>query len=59
MPPPPENSNRTDRMLWRTIAQGRARVAFIPSGQFAELQAAYAMNDADLWRTVCQREQAA
>ncbi len=46
MPPPPENSNRTDRMLWRTIAQGRARVAFIPSGQFAELQAAYAMNDA-------------
>jgi hypothetical protein len=46
-------------MLWCTIAQGRARVAFIPSGQFAELQAAYAMSDADLWRTVSHREKAA
>jgi hypothetical protein len=44
--------------MWRTIAEAHACVAFMPNGEFDELQAAYAMNDADLWRTVSQREQA-
>src|SRR6266446_240487 len=41
--PPPENGTRADRKMWRTIAETHAYVAFMPSGEFDELQAAYAM----------------
>jgi hypothetical protein len=57
-PPPPPGASRADREMWRKIAQGRARVVLMPNNEFDALQAAYAMNDADLWRTVSQREQA-
>jgi hypothetical protein len=57
--PPLENGTRREREIWRKIAHGRARVVFMPNGKFDELRAAYAMNDADLWRTVSQREEAA
>jgi hypothetical protein len=53
--PPPGDGPRVDREMWRKIAEGHARVVFLPN----ELQAAYAMSDADLWRAVSQREQAA
>jgi hypothetical protein len=55
---PLENATRADRKIWRTIAEARARVAFM-NGELDELSAAYAMNDDDLWRTVSQREQSA
>jgi hypothetical protein len=32
---------------------------FMRIGEFDALRAAYAMNDADLWRTLTEREQAA
>jgi hypothetical protein len=57
--PPPENASHADRKMWRTIAEAHSRVAFMPNKEFDALQAAYAMNDADLWHTVFQREQAA
>jgi hypothetical protein len=53
-PPPPATARRYDRELWRKIALGEARVLFLPDKP-DELQAAYAMSDADLWRTVSQR----
>jgi hypothetical protein len=57
--PPPENASHADRKMWRTIAEAPSRVAFMPNKEFDVLQAACAMNDADLWHTVFQREQAA
>jgi hypothetical protein len=54
-PPPAKNRRRLDRKTWRTIAEMRAREVFLLSGEFDELQAAYAMSDEDLWRTVSQR----
>ena len=50
-PPPPATARRYDRELWRKIAHGEARVLFLPDKP-DELQAAYAMNDADLARTI-------
>jgi hypothetical protein len=58
LPPPPENGTRADRKVWRTIAEMHAREIFLTSGEFDELRATYAMNDADLWRVISQREQA-
>jgi hypothetical protein len=29
---PPENASHADRKMWRTIAEARARIAFIPYG---------------------------
>jgi hypothetical protein len=57
-PPPPATARRYDRELWRKIAHGEARVLFLPDKP-DELHAAYAMSDADLWRIISQREQAA
>jgi hypothetical protein len=53
-PPPPATARQYDRELWRKIAHGEARVLFLPDKP-DELQAAYAMSDTDLWRTVSQR----
>ena len=50
-PPPPATARRYDRELWRKIAHGEARVLFLPDKP-DELRAAYAMNDADLARTI-------
>ena len=57
-PPPPATARRYDRELWRKIAHGEARVLLLPDKP-NELQAAYAMSDEDLWRTLSQREGAA
>ena len=57
--PPVETARRYDREIWRKIAEGQARVIFRMREEFDELRAAYAMTDADLWRTISQREQAA
>jgi hypothetical protein len=58
-PPPAKNARRLDRETWRKIAEMRARETFLLAGEFDELRAAYAMSDADLWRTISQREWAA
>jgi hypothetical protein len=58
-PPPPATARRYDRELWRKIAHMRAREIFLLRGRSEELRAAYAMNDADLSRTVSQRDWAA
>jgi hypothetical protein len=55
-PPPGKNARRLDRETWRTIAEMHAREIFLTSGQFDELQAAYAMSDEDLWRTLTARD---
>ena len=55
-PPPAETARRLDRETWRKIAEMHAREIFLTSGEFDELQAAYAMSDADLWRTLAKRE---
>jgi hypothetical protein len=55
-PPPPATARRHERVLWRKIAQGEARVLFLPD-QPDELRAAYAMSDEDLWRTVSTGQQ--
>ena len=55
-PPPPATARQYDREMWRKIAHGEARLLFLP-GRADELQAAYAMSDEDLWRTVSQRAQ--
>ena len=55
-PPPGESARRLDRETWRKIAEGRARVTFLRDGKFDELQAAYAMNDEDLWQTLTARD---
>ena len=57
-PPPPATARRHDKVLWRKIAHGEARILFLPDKQ-DELRAAYAMSDEDLWRTFFRREQAA
>jgi hypothetical protein len=57
-PPPAKTARRLDRETWRTIAEMRAREVFLLSGEYDELRAAYAMNDADLWQTIDQREAA-
>jgi hypothetical protein len=53
-PPLPATARRYDKELWRKIAHGEARLLFLPD-RTDELQAAYAMSDEDLWRTVSQR----
>jgi hypothetical protein len=58
-PPPPATARRLDRETWRKIAEARARDVFLRAGLFDELKTAYAMNDADLWQTLAQREVAA
>jgi hypothetical protein len=55
-PPPPATARRLDRETWRRIAEMRAREIFLTSGEFDELQAAYAMSDADLWQTLAARD---
>jgi hypothetical protein len=55
-PPPAKNARRLDRETWRKIAEMHAREIFLTSGQFDELQAAYAMSDEDLWRTLTARD---
>jgi hypothetical protein len=49
--PPAKTARRLDRETWRKIAHGDARVLFLPDKP-DELQAAYAMSDADLVRTI-------
>jgi hypothetical protein len=44
-PPPAKTARRLDREIWRKIAEGRARVIFMSSGNFDELRAAYAKSD--------------
>jgi hypothetical protein len=44
--------------MWRKLAEGRARVIFMSSGEFDELRAAYAMGDEDLWQTLTNAQQA-
>ena len=51
-PPPAKTARRLDRETWRKIAEGRARVTFLMSGEFDELRAACAMSDEDLWQTL-------
>ena len=58
-PPPPATARQYDREMWRKIATIRAREIFHTSGEFAELRAASAMSDEDLWRSVSQRAGAA
>jgi hypothetical protein len=53
-PPPAKSARRLDRETWRKIAEGHARVIFLLDGKFDELQAAYAMSDEDLWRTLAE-----
>ena len=55
-PPPAKTARRLDRETWRKIAEMRAREVFLTSGEFDELQAAYAMSDDDLWQTLATRE---
>jgi hypothetical protein len=55
-PPPGKTARRLDRETWRKIAEGHARVTFLMSGEFDELQAAYAMSDEDLWQTLTARD---
>jgi hypothetical protein len=55
-PPPGKNARRQDRETWRMIAKMHAREIFLTSGEFDELQAAYAMSDADLWQTLAARD---
>ena len=55
-PPPGKTARRLDRETWRKIAEGRARVTFMSSGKFDELQAAYAMSDEGLWQTLAKRD---
>jgi hypothetical protein len=55
-PPPPKTARRLDREIWRRIAEMRAREIFLTSGEFDELQAAYAMSDDDLWQTLAKRD---
>jgi hypothetical protein len=57
-PPPAKSARRLDRETWRKIAEGRARVTFLMSGEFDELRAAYAMGDEDLWQTLTNAHQA-
>ena len=52
--PPGNAARRLDRETWRTIAEMRAREVFLLSGRFDELRTAYAMSDADLWRTLTE-----
>jgi len=52
----PATARRLDRVTWRKIAEMHAREVFLTSGGFDELQAAYAMSDADLWQTLAKRE---
>ena len=54
-PPPAATARRLDRETWRKIAEMHAREIFLTSGEFDELQAAYAMSDADLWQTLATR----
>ena len=54
-PPPTKTARRLDRETWRKIAEGRARVTFLMSGEFDELRAACAMSDEDLWQTLAKR----
>jgi hypothetical protein len=53
-PPPAKSARRLDKETWRKIAEGHARVIFLLDGKFGELQAAYAMSDEDLWRTLTE-----
>jgi hypothetical protein len=55
-PPPTKNGRRLDRETWRKIAEMHAREIFLTSGEFDELQAAYAMSDADLWQTLAAHD---
>ena len=55
-PPPGQSARRLDRETWRKIAEGRARVTFLMSGEFDELRAACAMSDEDLWQTLAKRD---
>ena len=55
-PPPGKTARRLDREMWRKLAEGRARVIFMSSGEFDELRAAYAMGDEDLWQTLAARD---
>jgi hypothetical protein len=55
-PPPAKSARRLDREMWRKLAEGRARVIFMSSGEFDELRAAYAMGDEDLWKTLAARD---
>jgi hypothetical protein len=55
-PPPAKSARRLDRETWRKIAEGRARVTFLMSGEFDELRAACAMSDEDLWQTLAKRD---
>jgi hypothetical protein len=44
--------------MWRKLAEGRARVIFMSSGDFDELRAVYAQSDEDLWQTLTNAHQA-
>ena len=55
-PPPGKTARRLDREMWRKLAEGRARVIFMSSGEFDELRAAYAMGDEDLWQTLAKHD---
>jgi hypothetical protein len=55
-PPPGKTARRLDRETWRTIAEMRVREVFLLSGRLDELQAAYGLNDADLWQTLTARD---
>ncbi len=55
-PPPAKTARRLDRETWRKIAEMNAREIFLTSGEFDELQAAYAMSDAELWQTLTARD---
>jgi hypothetical protein len=55
-PPPAKSARRLHREMWRKLAEGRARVIFMSSGEFDELRAAYAMSDEDLWQTLAARD---
>jgi hypothetical protein len=57
-PPPAKSARRLDREMWRKLAEGRARVIFMSSGELDELRAAYAMGDEDLWQTLTNAHQA-
>ena len=57
-PPPGKNARRLDREMWRKLAEGRARVTFLMSGEFDELRVACAQSDEDLWQTLTNAHQA-
>ena len=42
-PPPSPGASRADREMWRKIAQGHARLDFMPNNEIDALQEAYAM----------------